>query len=356
MTSAPHIAFEDLRDRLVRLQVPTGDARRLIWIAPGRLGAALTTAGAYEIFLGGPELSATMPLVARHLQHDRWEPNDGGPSFAATRVLLGSATHFAAMAAVITVELARFDLSEDSGLQKAFEQAEPLIELAIRGGALSTEALIGLIAELQLLRVGLLSVPTTARRAVLMGWRGWTKGRDFIYGRHAIEVKATLGSGSCHRFSGIHQLEAQPLPAGGAEALHLMSFGLVEADGGGQSLPDLVEDLASLLDGDDDEPGTGRADLIEKVCEYGGTGAAGYDHKTMQEWAAYQGRYAINFTRLYSVDDPAMRLLTSSLIDQTFVVPGSVSFELQFPVHVSTFNPAANWQAEIAAIVSSMEL
>lgn len=354
MDAAP-IAFEDLRDRLAGLEVPAGEARRLIWIVPGRLGAALTATGAYEIFLGGSELGATVPLVARHLQYDRWEPNDGGPSFAATRVLLGSATHFAAMAAVIAVELARFDLSDDNTLQGAFEKAEPLIELAIRGGALSTEALLGLIAELQLLRVGLLAVPITKRRGVLMGWRGWTKGRDFVFGRHAIEVKATLGSGSRHSFGGVHQLEAQPIPAGGTENLHIMSFGLVEADGGGQSLPDLVEDLASLLDGDDEEPCSGRADLVEKIREYGGPGAAGYEHGTMSGWAAYQGRYAINFTRLYSVDDPAMRLLTSSLIEQTFAVPGSVSFELQFPVHVSTFNPAASWQAEIAAMVNSID-
>ena len=355
MTDAAPIVFEDLRDRLAGMDVPAGDARRLIWLVQGRLGAALTATGAHEIFLGGPELSATVPLVARHLQHDRWEPNYGGSSFAATRVLLGSAPHFASMAALIAVELARFDLSDDNTLQRAFEQVEPLIELAIRGGALSTEALLGLIAELQLLRVGLLAVPTKKRRSVLMGWRGWTKGRDFVFGRHAIEVKATLGPGSRHSFGGVHQLEAQPLSVGGMEALHLMSFGLVEADGGGQSLPDLVEDLASLLDGDEGEPGSGRADLVEKVREYGGPGAAGYDHWTMSDWAAYQGRYAINFTRLYSVDDPAMRLLTSSLIEQTFAVPGSVSFELQFPVSVSTFNPAANWQAEIAAMVTAMD-
>ena len=68
MNAAPP-AFEVLRDQLAALEVPAGNARTLAWIVPGRLGTALTATGAYEIFLCGPELSATVPLVARHLQH-----------------------------------------------------------------------------------------------------------------------------------------------------------------------------------------------------------------------------------------------------------------------------------------------
>ncbi len=352
MMNPAKISFEELRDRLAGLDVPEGNARRLIWIVPNRLGAAMTASGAFEIFLGGPELTANLPLVARHLQHDSWEPSDGGLSFSATRVLLGSATHFAAMAAVIAIELVRFDLASDEEMQRAFDQAEPIIELAIRRGALSTEALIGLLAELQLLRVGLLAVPTAKRGTVLLGWRGWTKGRDFIFGRHAIEVKATLGDASRHAFSGVHQLEPQPIADGHVEALHIMSFGLSETHEGGQTLPDLIEDLASLLNGDLPDEGAGPAQLKAMVREYGGLGATGYDHDTMKDWVAYQGKYAITFARLYSVDDPEMRLLTSSLIDQTFAVPGSVSYELQLPTLVSAFNPAANWQAEIASMVT----
>lgn len=353
MNQGAPIAFEDLRERLVGLEVPAGDARRLVWLVAGRLGAAVTATGSHEIFLVGPELSAATPVVARHLQHDLWEPNDGAPPFAATRILLGTAPHFASMSALIATELARFDLSDDGGLQRAFGEIEPLIELAIRRGALSTEALLGLIAELQLLRVALLAVPGTRRQGALNGWRGWTQGRDFAFGLHAIEVKATLGTGSRHAFSGIHQLEAQQLAGGGSEVLHLMSFGLVETDSGGQALPDLVDDLISLLDGDDGERGPGRAGLLEMVRAYGGPGAVGYDHESMRDWAVYQGRYAISFARLYSTDDPAMRLLSSELIEQTFAIPTSVSFELLLPDQVSMFNPANNWQAVIASIVAA---
>ena len=136
--------------------------------------------------------------------------------------------------------------------------------------------------------------------------------------------------------------------------MHLMSFGLVEVDVGGQSLPDLIEDLGYLLDGNDEELGPGRATLFEMVREYGGSGTVGYDHGTMSGWAVYQKRYAINFARLYSVQDPKMRLLTSTLLEQTFAVPASVTFELQLPEYISSFNPADNWQVEIAAMVTSI--
>ncbi|WP_210214382.1 hypothetical protein, partial [Sinorhizobium meliloti] len=69
-------------------------------------------------------------------------------------------------------------------------------------------------------------------------------------------------------------------------------------------------------------------------------------------WSAYQIRLQITFTRLYAINDPEMRLLTSAALDGTFVVPSSVSFELQLPTRVSAFNPAQNWQGEVAAMLT----
>jgi hypothetical protein len=350
---ATPMSFEALRDLLANLDVPDGEARTLIWVIPDRLGAAITANGAFEIFMAGPELTAALPLVARHLQHDTWVPKAGGLEFAATRLLLGSATHFAALAALIATELARLDLTTDAAMQASFSAVEPIVELAIRRGALSTEVLLGLFAELQVLRVALLHVPSAGRPTTLLGWRGWTQGRDFVLGPHAVEVKATLGDTSRHFFSGVHQLEPQPRPEGGQEMLHLVSLGLTEVEQGGQSLPELVDDLISLL-ADGSEAGAGaRAQLLGMIREYGGTATPGYDHESMSGWSAYQTRYTITFARLYAVDDPEMRLLSSALIDQTFAVPGSVSFELQFPPRVSPFNPAADWRAEIAVMVKS---
>ncbi len=347
------MVFETLRDKLSALDVPEGHARRLVWVVPNRLGAAITARGSFEIFLAGPELVATSPVVAKHLQHDSWEPSDGGADFSATRVMLGSAPHFAAMAALIAIELARFELATDEAMQAAFSEVEPIIEMAIRRGALSTETLIGLIAELQVLRVALLSTAPTERQMALMGWRGWMQGRDFVFGRHSIEVKATLGEVSRHSFSGVHQLEPQPLSDGNLEVLHLMSFGLAEVNEGGQCLPELVEYIASLLDYDSPTPRAVRDQFLMMVQQYGGGGSPGYDHDTMCGWSVYQARYAITFARLYSVDDPEMRLLTSEVLDQTFAIPGSVSFDLQLPSRVSHFNPATNWQSEIAALATS---
>lgn len=209
-----------------------------------------------------------------------------------------------AVAALIAIELARFELATDESMQVAFNEVEPIIEMAIRRGALSAEALLGLVAELQVLRVALLATTAAKRPATLLGWRGWTQGRDFVFGPHVIEVKATLGDTSRHTFSGVHQLEPQPLVDGGLENLHLMSFGLAEADGSGQSLPELIDDLASLLD---DGSATGSAasmQLLAMVREYGGGGSPGYEHDTMRGWSVYQTRYAITFARLYAVDDP----------------------------------------------------
>ncbi len=347
------MTFEVLRDQLAALDVPDGHARRLIWVVADRLGAAMTASGSFEIFLAGPELVATLPLVTRHLQHDSWEPSDGGAAFPATRVLLGSATHFAAMAALIAIEFARFDLATDKAMQAAFNEVEPIIEMAIRRSALSTEALLGLMAELQVLRVALLATTVAKRHATLLGWRGWMQGRDFVFGRHSIEVKATLGETSRHAFSGVHQLEPQPSADGSLEMLHLMSFGLAEVEEGGQSLPELIDDLASLLDNGSAPELAARPQLLTMVREYGGGGSPGYDHDTMSGWSVYQARYAIMFARIYAVDDPEMRLLTSALLDQTFAVPGSVSFELQLPSRVSAFNPAASWQSEIATMVTT---
>jgi hypothetical protein len=216
---------------------------------------------------------------------------------------------------------------------------------------MSTEAIIGLTAELHVLRVALLASQRPNRASTLLGWRGWTQGRDFVFGAAAIEVKATLADVSRHAFSGVHQLEPQRLEDGGEESLHLMSFGIAEVEQGGQSLPELVDDLLSTL-ADGEERSLTQLQLLNMIARYGGAESPTYDHDTMRDWSVYQARYAITFGRLYSVADEAMRLLSRGMIEQTFAVPDSVTFELQLPPMVSAFNPATSWQAEIAGMVA----
>jgi hypothetical protein len=343
--------FEPLRDRLEGLSVPKGEARKVIWIVGDRLGAALTAVGSYEIFLAGGPLKAASNLVERHLQHDLWVPERGGETFEATRILLGSASHFAAIAALIATEIARLDLSSDDKLQQAFLEVEPIIEMAIRRSTLSDEALLGLIAELYALKAALVSVPKDERPTVMLGWRGWTRGRDFEFGSGTLEVKATAGSQSRHHFSGVHQLEPNLLESGEAERLGLLSLGLAETDDGGQSLPEIVDDLLSLLDDGSIERGAAQQQLLSMIAEYGEGGGAGYEHDKMSGWVVYQRHFTITFGRLYDVADPAMRLLTREAIEQTFAVVDSVTFSLLLPERVSAFNPSARWQEELAAIV-----
>lgn len=343
----PLRSFEALRDALSSLAVPAGEARQLIWVVSNRLGVAMTASGAFEIFLLGPALVAVSPIVAGNLIHDRWAPSSGGDTFEASRVLLGSATHFAAVAALIATELGRLDLSGGSAIQHAFSEVEPIIELAIQRAILSNESILGLIAELHVLRIALLAVPADNRASILPAWRGWAPGRDFLLRDHGIEVKATLSATSRHFFSGIHQLEPQRVGSN-YETLHLLSLGLQLVDNGAPSLPELVEDLLSLLTCDKTVRTTLQTQLLAMIAQYGGPGAPSYEHDVMSCWAAYQQRFALTFARLYDVHDPSMRFLDRLLVEQTFVVPDSLTFELALPSQVSTYNPAENWQQEVA--------
>ena len=355
MPSAALRTFEQLRDSLGELSVPAGQARQLVWVVPGRLGTAMTATGAFEIFLLGAPLQAVSPVVASNLMHDRWEPSAGGEPFEASRVLLGSAAHFAAVAALIATELGRLDLTSDEAAQRSFREVEPIIELAIRRAVLASETILGLIGELHVLRVALLAVPVEARATMLLSWRGWAPGRDFQLGTHGIEIKTTLGTTSRHWFSGIHQLEPQELSDGGKETLHLLSIGLQVAETGGPSLPELVDDMLSLLsDGGEQSPQ--QAQLLSMIESYGGDGAPGYQHDVMRAWHMYQQRFAITFARLYDVAAPEMRLLNRALVEQTFAVPDSLTFELALPSLLSAYNPAENWQQEVAALVGAAVL
>lgn len=348
--SGATLTFEALRDQLATLAVPAGEARKLIWVLPGRLGAAMTAIGAFEIFLVGPRVQAVSPLVTSNLVYDRWEPQAGGKAFEASRILLGSAAHFAAVAALIATELGRLDLTSDEGVQRSFSEVEPIIELAIRRAALSNQAILGLIGELHTLRAILIASDPQKRAIALLSWKGYAPGRDFLIGHHGIEVKATVGSLSRHAFSGIHQLEPQTLGDGGVEALHLLSLGLQVATEGGSSLPEVIDDLMSLLGDSSSARTTEQTQLLSMIASYGGTSAPSYDHDTMRGWSVYQQRYAITFARLYDVSDPDMRLLHRNLVEQTYADPDSLTFELTIPSIVSAYNPAEDWQKQIAAM------
>ncbi|RVT50354.1 PD-(D/E)XK motif protein [Rubrivivax albus] len=348
------IQYESLRSELEALSVPRSQARHLRWLA-APLAVARTASGDFEVFIRGPELRAASPLVRRQLQHGSWRPEEGGAAFSASRVALPSAPHFASIAALIAIELIRAGVAGPRGVQAAFSDVEPIIEMAMRRGALADSAIIGLIGELTVLRQ--LILPRAQQPESLMRclefWQGWQDGgRDFRIGVHAIEVKATQAESSIHEYSGLHQLEPQVLPSGQLEQLHLLSIGLAPSTSAGESLPAMVESIASTL-----RLATGSEELatefVRRVALYGQRSGVGYLHDSMADWSVYATRYAHTFVpRLYRLDDPGMLLLTRAMLAQTFVQPHDLAFTMHVPESVSAFNPAQDWASELQAMSS----
>ncbi|MDV3253556.1 PD-(D/E)XK motif protein [Devosia sp. BK] len=347
--------FETLRDDLERLSVPDGQTRNLRWLVTP-LAIGRTGSGDYEIFIRGPAINAASSLVRRHIQHGDWRPQEGGHPFSASRIVLPAAPHFASIAALISIELLRAGIAESRGAQSAFTDVEPIIEMAIRRGALSDEVVIGLIGELTVLRQILLArggEPAKMLRC-LNFWQGWQEGgRDFRIGDHVIEVKTTQATGSIHQFSGLHQLEPSALPSGAMEQMHLMSIGLSASNSVGETLPSMVSSIAKLLSVDSMK--TEVADeFIRRVEMYGTISGSGYAHERMQAWSVYATRYAHTFVpRLYRLDDPAMLTLTRDTLAQTFVLAEGLTFTMHIPERVSAFNPVPNWDAELEAMASA---
>jgi hypothetical protein len=347
--------FEALRAELEALGVPEGHVRNLRWLAPA-LAVARTAPGDFEVFIRGPELRAATSLVRRHMQHGDWRPQEGGESFSASRIILPSAQYFASIAALIAIELLRAGIAGSRGPQAAFADVEPIVEMAIRRGALPDNVVVGLMGELTVLRQ--LILPRMHQPAKMMRcldlWHGWQDGgRDFRIGHHSIEVKATQALSSIHQFSGLHQLEPQPLPSGRLEHLHLMSIGLVASTSMGESLPSMVSSIVSLLTS---AAGGNEVadDFLRRVALYGSQSGGGYMHESMADWSVYGTRYAHTFMpRLYRIDDPAMLLLTREMLGKTFVQSDGLTFTMHIPDKVSAFNPAPDWETEVERMLTT---
>ena len=146
-TSSPW-TFERLRARLDDLAAPAHeDERQAFWVCERKLGIARAPRGQLEIVLVGQRLTPRTAVVARHLQHDTWSV-DGLAEISANRVVLPAAPHFVAIAALLAIELLRAGLDTSASLQAVFDDVEPLLELALRRGALAEESIVGIVGEL----------------------------------------------------------------------------------------------------------------------------------------------------------------------------------------------------------------
>jgi hypothetical protein len=338
-------SYESLRSALDQLEIPAvAGHRNTLWVSERLLGIARNHMGTVELFLVGPRLHARTSTVRRHLEHGEWMGADN-EVFEANRLVLPPLNHFITIAALIGIELVRSGINSGRGQQAVFEEVEPIIELALRRGALSEEALLGLLGELMVLEqllVAFVEQPS-ARSFVLDWWRGHQRGeRDFVIGTTALEVKTTSQQSSSHQIQSLHQVELGE----GEEELLLLSVGLAPATTGAQTLPAMVDRLLAIL-GDDSPTESLNAlqlRLLRDVAAYGVGGGPGYDHLTMSNWAAYQTEYRLTFTpRLYDLLDPGLELLKRADLDGTVVNLSSVSYIADLPDRVNGYNPAGNW-------------
>lgn len=177
----------------------------------------------------------------------RLEPTSDGVSWLAlARKSHGSLEFFTAMVADVFRAMQSEPGADDQRLLRVFlGRIRAWQEFMRKGGlALSTDAEIGLIGELTLLRA-IVEAGVDAATAV-ESWVGPLDGiQDFEVGTGALEVKTTLAAqGFPAKIGSLEQLDdsaRQPLFVAGARLRQTET---------GQNLPDFVEALRHLIEGD----------------------------------------------------------------------------------------------------------
>ncbi|WP_243626115.1 PD-(D/E)XK motif protein [Phenylobacterium hankyongense] len=107
---------------------------------------------------------------------------------------------------------------------------------------LTEEHQAGLFGELWVLR----RLVSAAGSSAVESWTGHARqSHDFRFPEVELEVKTTGSSRRIHTINGLSQL----LPSPGCR-LFVVSLRLVDAGSGGETLPELISNLRSLIDGD----------------------------------------------------------------------------------------------------------
>lgn len=186
--------------------------------------------------------------------------------------------------------------------RQALDDWRSLLEKA-RGG-ISREALVGLIGELEVLRL----LATEAPMEAFDSWRGPARTvHDFVRGSHELEVKATTSVAGDHiSVSNLDQLDP-----GLVEQLHLIVVH-VKADATAANLDERIDQLLSL--------GLPRGALLAKVEE------AGYVYETRAKDA--DDRYGVRSVRAWLVDDPFPGLRRSELAEVRLQGLSKLTYEL----------------------------
>lgn len=345
--------YEDVRRRIERSQAsPEAGSRNVEWITQAEIvGVARDTEGKVELLLRGGELVPVTRAVKDASEH-RVIYRDDGTAFEATRMVFPALTHFDQVAAFICTELLRN--GADSDLARAFTLTEPIIELAIRSLAISSQAILGLTGELLLLEALCRRADDARVAEIIAGWRGWQRSsRDFVLGGTGIEVKTTSGSASSHLVEGVHQVERDE--EGDEHRLFLLSIGLQRADsdvGNSFTMPSLVERITVRM-ADVGAPFPTIERFVAHVAEYGASSGIGYNHTTQATDPAYSTRFLTTFFRAYDMDDTAVKVLRRHDVAAfQHVADESVRFRVNLSANglISAGNPI-NGANQLAAIL-----
>jgi hypothetical protein len=339
------LTYETLRDQLAAAgPASSPEARTLIWAENSRsVAVSRDPGGRLEVFVVGVPVDATDRLVSENLEHHVWT-TASGEVLPASRLVLPEAEHFDGVAAFICTELTQNGIAVDR--DAAFRRSEPVIALAMRRAALSNQALVGLAGEVFVLARLVESLPHRAA-SIVDGWFGsGPSSRDLQLGPIGVEIKTTTSSESVHHIQGLHQVEKGVSVDDVPEThLFLLSVGvewLPVAARSGRTVPGLVEAVASAL------PDTAHRDaFLDRVKQYGGDSALGYDHRANRASQRYLRPFQTRFERLYDLSDQRIKLLgASDVADASNVDQNSVSYRVRLPAKVrGDVNPVAGMRA-----------
>jgi Putative PD-(D/E)XK family member, (DUF4420) len=325
--------YESLRELIGEITPSSRELdRSIVWADENQVvGLARDQYGRIEVFTVCREFTPITSVVRGCLEFQRWYVK-GGSELEANRFVLPNGAHFDAVAALICVELIGAGASSDP--ITAFHITEPVIALALKRAALSNESLVGLAGELAFLNALLRTAAPGSCDDVLAAWTGSGHStRDFQLGVVGIEVKATTGSSSHHFIHGLGQVELGESVDGVPEtSLFLLSLGIrwLDTPTGGYSLPDLVDSVAEQL-----PDSTSRQFLFDRIQQYGGDAALGYNHKSDRSKPMFQRRFELKFERLYDLTDPEIRILRRPIIQGLDHMNGdSISFRVELPTQV----------------------
>lgn len=353
------IKFETLRDLLEQLDPPvvSGD-RATLWVSSRKLGIAKTSDASLEIFLVGEELRPRSALVSRHLEHARWQIEGSNDLLDASRIVLPSAPHFLAIAALIAVELLRAGMDTDRPLPEVFDDVEPLIELSLKRSVLGEEHLVGLVGELLCLEALLdaVALHPELRLTILDMWQGHQAGRqDFSVGKDTVEIKTTQHESSSHTFTGFQQIEPDHDGIHTGSQAYLLSIGLAPSEQDGQTLPEIVERILIRLSSPEalvNGCSTLQKRFLDDVARYGAAGSNGYDHRTMSQWKFFGTRFRVTFTpRLYDLLDQDVKILRRADLTGTFNNSDDIQFRIDFPSKINGWNPRPSWRHALVDLV-----